>query len=52
MALSYYFSEPFYSLTDFNRLFDEAFASRTENGQVQRQNGNNGEARSKVLRPK
>ncbi|KAF7796910.1 hypothetical protein EIP86_008095 [Pleurotus ostreatoroseus] len=40
MSLSYYFSEPFFSLNDFDRLFDEAFASRTsDNTQVQRQGG-------------
>lgn len=52
MSLSYYFSEPFFTLTDFDRLFDEAFATRTGNTgrEVQRQSG--GEGASKFLRPK
>ncbi|KAI0656323.1 HSP20-like chaperone [Cubamyces menziesii] len=29
MALSTFFTEPFYSLADFDRLFDEAFNART-----------------------
>ncbi|KZT66201.1 small heat shock protein [Daedalea quercina L-15889] len=30
MALNTFFTEPFYSLTDFDRLFDEAFNARTD----------------------
>ena len=53
MSLSRFFYEPFYTLSDFDRLFDEAFANRTgnngqNNGQVQRQNGST----SRLLRPK
>ncbi|KAI0086207.1 small heat shock protein [Irpex rosettiformis] len=34
------FSQPFYSYNDFDRLFDEAFATRADNsGQVQRSGG-------------
>ena len=29
MSLTTFFNEPFYSLADFDRLFDEAFAART-----------------------
>ncbi|KAI0721431.1 HSP20-like chaperone [Fomitopsis betulina] len=29
MALSTFFNEPFYSLADFDRLFDDAFSART-----------------------
>ena len=35
---SYWFTEPFFSLNEFDRLFDEAFANRTGNGQNQPQN--------------
>lgn len=56
-----YFFEPFYSLNDFDRLFDEAFALRTGGqpqgsnnsqgqGQVQRRQGT--EPSSRVLRPR
>ncbi|KAI0690480.1 small heat shock protein [Cytidiella melzeri] len=41
MSLSRFFYEPFYTLSDFDRLFDEAFNARTnENSgnQVQRRN--------------
>lgn len=44
MSLTNFFYEPFYSLSDFDRLFDEAFSARTNSGsnanqgqQVQRQ---------------
>lgn len=37
MSLTHFFYEPFYSLSDFDRLFDEAFNARGGNdGQVQR----------------
>ncbi|PCH34016.1 HSP20-like chaperone [Wolfiporia cocos MD-104 SS10] len=32
MSLSRFLYEPFYSLADFDRLFDEAFSSRTNGG--------------------
>lgn len=49
MALSYYFNEPFSPFKEFDRLFDEAFARRSDdNTQVQRQ----GQPGSKLLRPR
>jgi len=54
MSLSNFFYEPFYSLADFDRLFDEAFSARTtspgsqnNNRQVQRQDSS-----SRFLRPR
>ncbi|KAF9812875.1 hypothetical protein IEO21_05926 [Rhodonia placenta] len=55
MSLSTFFYEPFYSLADFDRLFDEAFSARTgtnagsqnNNRQVQRQDSS-----SRFLRPR
>ncbi|KZT05094.1 small heat shock protein [Laetiporus sulphureus 93-53] len=55
MSLSTFFYEPFYSLADFDRLFDEAFSARagshgsSQNGdrQVQRQDGS-----PRFLRPR
>ena len=56
MSLSRFFYEPFYSLSDFDRLFDEAFNARTNGGgsasggsQVARQGEQNG---SRSLRPR
>ena len=34
MALSYYFSEPFFPFKEFDRLFDEAFNARTSGTQL------------------
>ena len=53
MALSTFFNEPFYSLADFDRLFDEAFSARTGNGtrnsrQLQQQDA----TQSRALRPR
>jgi len=53
--MSTFFYEPFYSLSDFDRLFDEAFAARTPGGtnnnqQVQRRDQNR--PSSKFLRPR
>lgn len=45
--------EPFYTLSDFDRLFDEAFNARNgdnNNRQVQRQQGGN--ATPRALRPR
>lgn len=44
MALSRFFYEPFFPLSDFDRLFDEAFSAReagntSGNGQAQRRIG-------------
>ena len=50
---SYFFSEPFYSLNDFDRLFEEAFNTRTgaqPQNQVQRAQG--GSTVSRPLRPR
>ena len=41
MALSYYFSEPFFPFKEFDRLFDEAFANRAGNGAANNVNANN-----------
>lgn len=51
MALSYYFNEPLFPFRDFDRLFDEAFASRTDNGQVQPHSQAN-TGRTRLLRPR
>ncbi|EIW56976.1 HSP20-like chaperone [Trametes versicolor FP-101664 SS1] len=51
MSLSTFFTEPFYSLADFDRLFDEAFNARTS-AVAPRQQGNNGNAVSRPLRPR
>ncbi len=55
MSLSRFFYEPFYSLSDFDRLFDEAFNARTDNtrarGQVTEGNESNG-TRRLALRPR
>ncbi|TFY74207.1 hypothetical protein EWM64_g9805 [Hericium alpestre] len=54
MSLAQFFYEPFYSLSDFDKLFDEAFSVRAGNGQLQRREGrrNVGEAGSRFLRPR
>ena len=54
MALSTFFTEPFYSLADFDLLFDEAFAARTgssggSSALTQRDNTN---AASRPMRPR
>ena len=53
MSLTF-FTEPFYSLADFDRLFDEAFAARTNNrggssALAQRDNTN---AAARPMRPR
>ena len=48
MALSSFFSQPFYSLADFDRLFDEAFNARTS---LTRRDGGSGQAVSH-MRPR
>lgn len=54
---SYWFYEPFYTLNDFDRLFDEAFTNRT-GGQNQNQNQNQlqrregGEGVARAMRPR
>ncbi|KAI0776795.1 HSP20-like chaperone [Trametes elegans] len=54
MALSTFFTEPFYSLADFDRLFDEAFNARTGSSAVapRGQEGANANAVSRPLRPR
>ena len=55
MSLSRFFYEPFYTLSDFDRLFDEAFSARTTNGngnnqqQLQRQNQDMRQLRPRYL---
>ncbi|KAI0830181.1 HSP20-like chaperone [Trametes gibbosa] len=52
MALSTFFNEPFYSLADFDRLFDEAFNARTGSsslGITSRQQGNSA---ARPMRPR
>ncbi|KAL1938086.1 hypothetical protein VTO73DRAFT_11915 [Trametes versicolor] len=51
MSLSTFFTEPFYFLADFDRLFDEAFNARTS-AVAPRQQGNNSNAVSRPLRPR
>ncbi|KAI8992742.1 HSP20-like chaperone [Trametes punicea] len=48
MALTTFFTEPFYSLADFDRLFDEAFNARTS--VAPRQQGDN--SASRPMRPR
>ncbi|KAI0318969.1 HSP20-like chaperone [Amylostereum chailletii] len=55
MSLTSFFYEPFYSLSDFDRLFDEAFSARQSDGngrQLQRQNSNTPALASNSLRPR
>ena len=56
MSLSSFFYEPFYSLADFDRLFDEAFSARTDgnanNRQVARQGQSSNGAGPRALRPR
>lgn len=50
MALSTFFNEPFYSLADFDRLFDDAFSARTGGQRNNRQLQQDSTQRS--LRPR
>ena len=51
MALSSFFSQPFYSLADFDSLFDEAFNARSQGSSaLTTREGNNTAARP--LRPR
>jgi HSP20 family protein len=52
---AYWFNQPFFSLNQFDRLFDEAFANRTQGAnqsqnQLQRQQG--AQLASGALRPR
>ncbi|KAI0062718.1 small heat shock protein [Artomyces pyxidatus] len=52
MSVAQFFYEPFYTLSDFDRLFEEAFSARGENGgQVQRGVTQN-QSPNRALRPK
>ena len=48
MSFSTFFTEPFYTLSDFDRLFDEAFNARTS---LTRRDGASGQAVSH-MRPR
>ncbi|OSD03653.1 HSP20-like chaperone [Trametes coccinea BRFM310] len=52
MALSTFFTEPFYSLADFDRLFDEAFNARTGSGSSAVATRNNENTASRPMRPR
>ncbi|KAI0326821.1 HSP20-like chaperone [Cubamyces sp. BRFM 1775] len=52
MALSTFFTEPFYSLADFDRLFDEAFNARTGGGSSAVATHNQDNAASRPMRPR
>ncbi|TFY71701.1 hypothetical protein EVG20_g1307 [Dentipellis fragilis] len=54
MSLTRFFYEPFYSLADFDKLFDEAFSARSSNGDVQRRQsrGNIPASNNGLLRPR
>ncbi|EPQ57068.1 HSP20-like chaperone [Gloeophyllum trabeum ATCC 11539] len=53
--MSLYFYEPLFSLSDFDRLFDEAFSARTQGspaaGQLQRR-GDASDNNNRVVRPR
>ncbi|ETW79669.1 hypothetical protein HETIRDRAFT_477240 [Heterobasidion irregulare TC 32-1] len=53
MSFTHFFYEPFYSLSDFDRLFDEAFSARADN-QVQRRGvqGSQNTLTSTAFRPR
>ncbi|KAA1476764.1 HSP20-like chaperone [Dentipellis sp. KUC8613] len=51
MSLSRIFYEPFYTLADFDNLFDEAFTARSGN-EVQRRGGRSTPATTGLIRPK
>ena len=53
MSLTHFFYEPFYSLSDFDRLFNEAFDARNGSGRAgqNRQIARQGSSLS-ALRPK
>ena len=55
MALSTFFNEPFYSLADFDRLFDEAFNARTSgapSSAVARSSNENANLSARPMRPR
>ena len=52
MSLSRFFYEPFYTLSDFDRLFDEAFNARTSGSSGNQQVARQGGAEGRALRPR
>ncbi|EIW56634.1 HSP20-like chaperone [Trametes versicolor FP-101664 SS1] len=52
MALSTFFTEPFYSLSDFDRLFDEAFNARTRQGSSAVASREQGNTAVRPMRPR
>ena len=55
MSLTHFFYEPFYSLSDFDRLFDEAFNARPSgpnNSALARRDGRQQSSVSRVMRPR
>ena len=53
MSLTHFFYEPFYSLSDFDRLFDQAFDARQSTGRGQQgQLTRQGTSSLNSLRPK
>ncbi|KAI0043213.1 small heat shock protein [Auriscalpium vulgare] len=52
MSLSHFFYEPTYSLSDFDRLFDDAFNARDNGRGVQRRGVNPTTAGSNLFRPR
>jgi len=52
MSLSRFFYEPFYTLSDFDRLFDEAFTARTDGGNQTNQIQRRGNSEKRSLRPR
>ncbi|KAI0347109.1 HSP20-like chaperone [Trametopsis cervina] len=57
MSLSQFFYEPFYSLSDFDRLFDDAFNARSNRstrprGQLAQQDQNGSGSGFRALRPR
>ena len=55
MSLSTFFTEPFYSLSEFDRLFDEAFNARTRgqsSSSALTRTGENQNAASRPMRPR
>ena len=52
MSVTTFFYEPFYSLADFDRLFDQAFDARTNAGAIQSRGQQDGNNAPRTLRPR
>ena len=52
MSLTNFFYEPFYTLSDFDRLFDEAFNARTSSLAPRGQNENGNAPSNRPMRPR